>query len=226
MKDVLDAEVQALELQTQLSAIVISDQHTYDKAVVARITGKEWLKDANDWFDSIQKPAYEAYKAILDKRKQVTEPVERRLAEINRGLINWDQEQERARLAEQRRLENEAKAKAEEERIAAAQALEASGATKESVDEFLSAPVAVTEPVVAAPTYEKSSAVVYRDNYSGKVTNLLNLVKFVAKNPHFIGLLQINQTALNQQAKALKDSMNIPGVQVVNNKVVASGRAR
>jgi uncharacterized protein YjbK len=58
------------------------------------------------------------------------------------------------------------------------------------------------------------------------VTNLLNLVKFVAKNPHFIGLLQINQTALNQQAKALKDSMNIPGVQVVNNKVVASGRAR
>lgn len=224
INSVIDAESQALELQQQFASVVILDQQSYDFAVAARVDGKAWLKDANDWFDSIQKPAYEAYKGILDKRKQVCDPVDKQIAAINRALIDWDAEQERQRLVEQRRLEAEERARIEEERLQTAVELEQNGADAESVSEFLSAPVVSSVPVVAARTYEKSNAVVYRDNYSGEVTNLLALVKYVAKNPNFIGLLQINQTALNSQAKALKETMSIPGVRAVNNRVVASGR--
>lgn len=223
MQSVIEVEAEALELRNQLSAVVITDQKTYDKAVNARVDGKAWLKGAGEFFDNLVKPAYAAYKNLLDTKKKVLEPVEGHVNQINKALLKWDQEQEQLRREEQRRLEEEARRQAEEEKLRTAVELESNGADPESVSAFLTAPVA-TAPVVAAPTYERSSAVVYRDNFSGEVTNLLALVKYVAKNPSFIGLLQINQTALNAQAKALKETMSIPGVRAVNNRVVASGR--
>lgn len=233
LSSTIEAEVQALELQNQLAAVVITDQPTYDAAVEARTKGKQFLKDANDWFDSIQKPAYEAYKGILDKRKQVCSPVEDQITAINRGLITWDSEQERLRQVEQRRLEEEARQAAEAERLEMAVSLETNGADAESVAELLSAPVAMTSAIVAPATYQKSKAVNYRDNFSAEITDFFALVKAVAKDKSKLNLLvgiakngdrYIPGPSLNQLAKALKETMSIPGCRVVNNKVVASGR--
>lgn len=220
----VDAEIQALELQQQLQAITITDQVSYDFAVAARTEGKSRLKTINEFYDSIQDPAYRAYKNILDKRKLVCEPVERGLSVVNAALLKFDQEQERLRREEQARLEAEARRQAEDERIRMAEQMKAEGANAETIDEVLDAPVIVTEIAVAAPTYEKSKAVVYRDNYSGECTDIMALIKYVAKNPQFRNLLQPNATAINAQARSLKDSMTIPGIKVTNNKVVASGR--
>lgn len=224
INSIIDAESQAIELNQQLTAIVITGQLSYDVAVEARTKSKNWLKSANDWFDSIQKPAYETYKGILDKRKQVCDPVDRQVAAINRALINFDAEQERIRRREQWELEERARKEAEAQKLADAVHLEETGADEETVEAVLSAPVQVTAPMVAAPTYERSSAVVYKDNWGGEVTDLWALIKAVAKDKSKINLLQVNQPALNQLAKALKETMSIPGVRPVNNKVVATGR--
>lgn len=224
MQTVIEVEQKAIELQAQLGALSITDQATYDRAVDARVKAKEWLDEANDFFDSMQKPAYEAYKKILENRKKVCNPVEQNLAQINRALIDWDTEQERLRILAQREREAEAFKAAEAQRVADAAHLANSGADVETVEAVLAAPVQITESIAVAPTYEKSKAVQYRDNWSGEVTDLFTLVKAVAKDKSKLNLLQINQTALNQMAKALKETMSIPGVRAVNNKVVASGR--
>lgn len=219
-----EAEVKALEIQHQLAAIAITDQQSYEQAVAARVQAKAWLKSASDWFDGLVKPLYTAYKAALDKKKQVLDPVEQTVTGLNKALSAWDYEQEQLRLREQRRIEVEAHRQAEEQRLADAVYLEETGADAETITALLDTPVVNHVPVVAAATYEKSSAVVYRDNWGGEVTDLYALIKAVAKNKNLLGLVQINQPALNRMARDLKGAMEIPGTRPVNNRVVASGR--
>lgn len=221
---IIAVETEALELRSALSALAVTDQITYDAAVTARVEAKAWLKNAGEYFDGLVKPVYHAYKGLLDTKKKVLEPVEATVSTINRELLAWDQAQERLRRDAQVKLEQEARAKAEADRIQQAELLQAAGAGEEAIEELLNEPVIVTEMVVAERTYEASKAVVYRDNYSGEVTDLKALVKFIAKNPSFINLIQVNQTAVNQLAKSMKETLAIPGVKAVNNKVVASGR--
>jgi hypothetical protein len=224
VKTLVDLEQEAITVRSEIAALTITDQESYNVAVEKRTAAKGWLKKAEDWFDGIQRPAYDAYKNILNQRKLVCEPTESAIKKINAALIDFDREQDRIRREEQRRLEDEARRQAEEERLRLAAEVEESGADEETINAVLDAPIEITTPVVAPRTYEKSSAVNFRDNWSGECFDLLDLVKAVAKDKSKIGLLQVNQTALNQMAKALKETMAIPGCRAVNNKVVASGR--
>lgn len=221
---VIDVEQEALEMRSMLAAIAITDQVSYDRAVDARIGAKGWIKGAEEFFDGLVKPAYVAYKNLLDTKKKVIGPVENTVAAINLELLKWDKEQEQIRRAEQQRLENEALAEAERQREEDAKHLAATGADEETVAAVLSEPVQVTAPVVAARTYEASKAVQYRDHWQAEVTDLHALVKFVAKNKGHIALLQPNPSALNNLAKALKQTLGIPGIKAVNKRLVASGR--
>lgn len=220
----VDIEQQAISIRQEMTALTITDQATYDLAVEKRTAAKNWLKGAEEWFDGIQKPAYDAYKNILNQRKLVCDPTETAIRQINGALVRWDEAQERLRREAQLKLEAEARQKAEEERLAQVVELEAQGVDEMTVNAVLDAPVQVTEIAVAPQTYERSKAVTYRDNWSGECFDLFKLVQAVAKDKSKIGLLQINQQALNQMAKALKESMSIPGCRPVNNKVVATGR--
>lgn len=219
---IIAVETEALELRTSLTTLAVVDQATYDRAVDARVKAKAWLKDATEYFDNLVKPAYESYKNLLGAKKSALEPVENAIAGINRGLLAWDQEQERIRLENQRRVEREARERAEAERLAQAEQLQAAGASAAAIDIFLDEPVIVTEAIEVAPTYEKRSDVLYRDNWSGEVTDLKALVKYIAKNPTFLNLIQVNQTAVNQLARSMKGTLDVPGIKPVNKKVVAS----
>jgi hypothetical protein len=220
----VDLEQEAVSVRSEMAALVITDQATYDFAVEKRTEASNWLKNARGFFKGLKDPAYAAWKNICSNENTVCDPVESTIKQINSELVRYDAAQERLRREEQARLDREAREKAEAERIAQAEEMKANGADEETIDVVLSAPVQVTEIAVAKPTYEKSKSVVYRDNYSAEVTSLLSLVKYIAKNPQFINLIQPNTTALNAQARALKESMQIPGVTVRNNKVVATGR--
>lgn len=219
----VDLEQEALMVSGGL-AIEITDQISYNFAVEKRTEAANWLKDARAFFKGMKDPAYAAWKKICSNENLVCDSVESRLKTINGALVRFDQEQDRLRRAEQMRLEDEARKQAEEDRIAQAAQMESEGVDAETVNAVLDAPIQITEPVLAAPTYEKSSAVVYRDNWGGEVVDLWTLVKHVAKDKSHLNLLQINRPALTQLARALKDSMSIPGVRAVNNKIVATGR--
>lgn len=59
----------------------------------------------------------------------------------------------------------------------------------------------------------------YRDNWRAEVTDLLALVKAVAAGKITLDALMPNEVWLNVQARALKNSLAVPGVRAVNNRV-------
>lgn len=217
-------EQEAITVRNEMAAITVTDQLTYDEAVEKRTAAASWLKNAREFFKGMKDPAYAAWKKICSNENLVCDPVDSTVKQINRALLQFDQEQERLRREAQRRLEDEARQRAEEERLVQAAQMEAEGVDEETLNAVLDAPMQITEIAVAAPTYERSNHVQYRDNWGGECFDLLKLVQFVAKNKQHINLVQINQSALTQLARALKESMDIPGIRSVNNKVVATGR--
>lgn len=222
-ESLVNFEQEGLMIRSEL-AIEIVDQESYNLAVEKRTLASNWLKNARTWFKGMKDPAHAAWKKICTNENTVCDPVEAQVKAINTALVRFDAEQEQKRRAEQLRLQEEARKQAEEERIAQAAEMESQGVDKETIDAVLDAPIQHIAPVVAAPTYEKSKQVVYRDNWSGECVDLFELVKAVAKDKTKIGLLQVNQQALNKMAQALKETMVIPGCRAVNNKVVATGR--
>lgn len=156
----VELEQQAISVRSEMSAIAITDQPSYDVAVEKRTAAVAWLKKAEAFFDPSIADAHALHKKLLGQKKSVCEPVEGTIKSINRELIRFDEEQARKRREEQRRLEEEARRKAEEERIAQAEQMQAAGAEEEVIDAVLEAPVVVTEISVAEPTYEKSKEVI------------------------------------------------------------------
>lgn len=218
----VDLEQEAITVRTEMSAVKITDQATYDEAVTMLTKASGWLKNAREFFKGMKDPAHAAWKKICSNENLVCDPTENGIKQIKAEIVRYDAEQERIRLAEQARLEEEARRRAQSDRIAEAEVMEAQGHDAETIDAVLDAPVVVQTSVVAERTYERSSDVVYRDNWSGEVTDLLALVKYVSKNKQHINLIQINQPSLTQLARALKGAMDIPGIKAVNNKVIAS----
>ncbi len=180
----------------------------------------------NTIFDPIIAKAHAAHSEAIKQKRLVCGPVEMTIQNINRELLRFDQEQERIRRDEQRKLEEQARKEAEEQRLADAIHMEDQGANEETVEAVLQAPVAPVVAPVAPPTYEKSKAVTYRDNWSGECFDLHALVKAAAKDKSKLALLQINQPALTQMARAMKETLAdaYPGCRAVNNPVIATGR--
>lgn len=222
----IDMEQAALSVRNEMQAIRITDQTSYNLAVDARTRAAHWLKDAKAWFKGMKDPAYAAWKKICDNEKSVCDLVESTVKQINAELIRYDNEQERIRREEQRRIDEEARKEAEAQRLADAVHLESQGATPEVVEAMLDTPIVAPAAIVAAPTYEKSSAVTYRDNWQGECFDLHALVKAAAKDKSKLALLQINQPALTQMARAMKETLAeaYPGCRAVNNRTIATGR--
>lgn len=225
LKSMVDLETEAISVRSQMAAVKITDQPSYNEAVDMLTTATGWLRNTREFFKSMKDPAYAAWKKICSNENLVCDPTEAGIKQIKGEIVRWDAEQERIRQVEQRRLEEVARKAEEETRLAEAYHMEEQGAPAEVVGAMLEEPIQVHTPVVAERTYEKSSAVTYRDNWGGTCDDLFKLVQFVAKNKQHLNLLQANGPAINQLAKALKESMAIPGIRAVNNKVVATGRS-
>jgi hypothetical protein len=220
-KSAAELEIESFEL-LKFTVPEIDGQEQYDTAVDIRTELANFLKEAEASFKAIKDPVWQEHKKICKHETDVCEPVREKMRRINNALIAFDREQEQKRIELQRRMQEEANRQEAERRLAAAANAEAQGMDEETVSAVLEQDNA---PIVhAAPTYEKSKAVTYRDNYSATVTDLQLLVKYIAKNPTLINLIQINQPALNTYARSLKSQLNLPGVRVVNNRVVSTGR--
>lgn len=221
-----EIESQALILSEQAKTLQVTDQTTYNQAVGLRGAIKDFLKGVQDIFEPMRERAYSAYQEVMKQRDVIKAPAETALKGLDTGISNWTRERERLQRVEQARLQQEANQRAEENRLARAVEVEQAGFDEESVQAVLAEPVR-TETAVATPTYQKSSAIVTRDNWSGEIYDLWELAKAVAADKSKMNLIQGNQTAVNQMARALKETMDIPGIRAVNTPVVAStGRRR
>ena len=220
IKAVEEVEQRALTLPEKATHIQIMDAETFKEAAEFTLTLRTIKKEIDNTFDPIVKKAHEAHKEAVAQKKKVLEPVEQAQKIIDGKIGEFHAEQERLRRAEEERLRKEAEEQArkeeEERRLEEASRLEQEG-NSEMAEALLEAPLA--PPVVVIPKIEtqapKVDGLSVTKIYKGEVVNLAQLIQAVAQGRAPIGLLEVNQTALNGMARALKEAFSVPGCRVV-----------
>lgn len=151
-----------------------------------------------------------AKKQFDDAIKGLTSPIVAVQNHVWTLALQWERAQ-RAREEEARRLATEQARQAEEAR----RKKEAEAARKAGDEglakEITSAPieVAVFEVKSAVPT---STAVGRQKVWQAEVLDFQQLLNHVAAHPEYINLVQPNQVALNELARAQHEALKIPGV--------------
>lgn len=213
-------------------AAVIRSVESYTAAAELLQGMKALRKRIAETFDPHIKRAFESHRALTREKADAEAPLAEAERIVKDAMVAWDTEQERIRIEAQRKADEEARQREEQERLDRAAAMEREG--NEFGDDAMvkEANALINEPapvVVAAPVAKatpKVSGITYRTTYSARVTDVMALVRFVAANPSHVALLTPNLTALNAQARSLKTALRIPGVQVIETKDVAAGVSR
>lgn len=151
-------------------------------------------------------------------------------------MWNWEQEQERQRLAQQelinRSLEKSAAStsvrEAEDNQLEAAAQAHAAGNTA-LAEEILNQPVQpsvqFTPAIVVPSSVPRVTGFTRRGTWKVEVTDLMELVKAVAEGKQLISFLCADISALNKQASATREHTNIPGCKATfTPSINASGR--
>lgn len=218
----------------------IVDAQTFEKAadLLKLVVGLR--KRIETSYKPVIDSAHAAHKAAIAARDEHTRPLDAiegalktkcsafqaiERARIERERLE-EEERQRKAAALAAHAEEEARAKMESQRIELAAKLEAEGRTDEAkrvIDAAVDTPVVlpawakqaapVPQPIREAP---KSAGIGFTERWSAEVTDKLALIRFVAANPQHMNLLDANQTALNQMARAMKSALAIDGVRAVS----------
>ena len=148
-------------------------------------------------------------------------PIETAKTILRRGIGAFAAEQERIRLDLERKAQEQARKNEEEMRLALAVQAEDLGATPETTNEILSTPLG-TAPRAVSPTYQKVAGVSTSQRWHAEIIDLKALVRAVGEGKASIEFLEANLVALNGLARALKGTMNIPGVRAVAEPTVSA----
>jgi hypothetical protein len=210
------------ELDEQIKQFAkIASVTEYEFVAEIQLKAAKLEKEGEEFYEVEVKRLYSAWKDKTTERASITEPAKAIKDRAGQLTAAWQQEQERLRQEEQRRQEEIARKRAEDEALAEAKALQDEGRHEEA-DALLEAPLEI-EPVMVnsyVPTIHGISKP--RDNYQAEITNLLELVKAVAKGKVPLQAIEANMTFLNQMARAQKQTLNYAGVRVVNRPKTAT----
>lgn len=223
-----DVTREALSWPDKVRALAIGDQETYTEAG-ALLQAIKALRREIDWtFDPIIKKAHEAHAEALGQKRKAEAPLAEAEVLLKRGIVAYDAKQEEIRQVEERRLQEEARVAEERRRLDEAAALEREAARtgdrslKAEADALIEEPVA-TPTVVLASSTPKVPGIALRDNWKVAPTvDVKKLAAEIAAGRQPSTLLVPNFTALNGLARSLKGQLRIPGVQVLNDRGVAS----
>ena len=192
---------------------------------------REAQRKADEKAAAERKAADDQRRAEEEQRRKAQEAENARLrAERDAAEAKARGDREAREKAEKAAKEAQAQAAAAEKaaRDAASKAttLETRAATTEQrgaerADMLNQQAASVVAPVVQVnvPTVKGLSS---RKNYKAKVTDLMTLVKAVAEGKAPLAYLLANESVLDKMAKALKEQMNIPGVELVEESIKAS----
>jgi len=181
-------------------------------------------KEVESAFKPIKDAQNAALKATRDQEKKFLEPIEAVELAARHEMAGWDQ-RERKRLEDERRERDRiATEEAEARRLQLAADLDAFGETEAAINVLDQPASAFVEAVTFdEPEPVKVEGISYRSLWSARVVDFATLVRAVADGKAPLELLQANETALNGVARALKQSMSIPGV-IAEEKRIANVR--
>lgn len=229
-----DVTKQALSIVDEANAIVVETSEDYAKASKISNAIKPLQDLIAEKLDPAINQAHKAHKAMLAVKKEQLDPLDEAVKTIHDKMEAWyaaeqrkKAEAERVRQeAERKRIEEERLAEAERKEKEAAELREqnrieeAEVAEKEAeavIEEEVVVEEKKPEPVMESPVGGHSR----RETYKAEVTDMTLFVKAVADGsaPGGIGLLKVNESALNTMARVQKKNLKIPGVRVYTEAV-------
>lgn len=156
--------------------------------------------------------------AVVNQQEIVLGPVMQARKTITEKCGAFEAEERRVAALNQARINAEALAKQEQERILDA----AMADTEEEAEEALTVPLAPPVVPIVRPEVAKVAGVSARETWSAEITDKAAFLAWAAK-PENNYTAEPNMTALNSRARAEKGSMQIPGVKAVS-KLSYAGR--
>lgn len=200
--DTTDIAPRSTAIVSRAQAIVVTDNLTLVSAEEAIVEIRKIRKEvANDFRGPIDK-AHKAHKEMLTLRSKIDDPLKMAEGVLGSKTLAYRQEQERIRVAEERRLQAEARKIEEEKRLAEAERLEQEHRHEEA-EQVVSAPVPT--PVVVVPvTVAKTAGVSQRVNWRFKV-----LDKSLVPRQ----FMMLDEVKIGAHVRSMKEQANIPGIQ-------------
>lgn len=173
------------------------------------------------------KSAHDHHSLLIARMNKWREPIQRALRHLRPLLARRLDEKRRIEEARQREARERAQAFERERLLQEAVHAEKTGETPAVVQQLFEEAETVAPPPVAARPITSVPGVSTRANWKAEIMDLHALVAFVAANPNWIGLIEPNLKALNDQAKTLNVRLaaTIPGVRAVNDVVLTKRRA-
>ena len=209
--DVKEVKTMALSIPDRANAIIINSNEDYARAGQLLLTIKGIRKKIEETFKPIKQKMDVAKKEVLDQEKAADAPLAKAEAIIKPRIAQWNAEQERIRKEEEDRQRAIAQAAEEERRLQEAILAEQSG-HKEEAEAIIETPIQAA-PVVIPKTTPKVAGISFTKQWKFRIVD-------EAKIPR--QYLSVDEQKIGAVVRALKDSTNIPGVEIYSVDSVSS----
>ena len=220
---VRELETKAATLVEQARALEIRNRQTYELAAERLLGVAELRREITAHHAPMKKAAHAAWQETIAAEKRLLEPVEQAERLYKAGIALYESEQRRLEAEARVKAEAEARRTAEEAREREIQQAEAEGADAQEVAAMIAAPLVVAPPAVE-PAFQQAKGVSTALNWKGEVTSMAALVKAIAAGEANISLVTPNEPAINQLARATRGTLQVPGVRFFSEPIVRAGR--
>ena len=176
---------------------------------------KSAQKKIKEFFKPMKDAAKAAHQSICDRENTFLEPLEAAEEITKRKVVTFQQEIEQKRREEAARIEakrQEEERKRREELQRQADAAAAKGKAEKAEALRAAAEEYVAPPVFQAPEPVQAQGTAFKKTWKAEVTDLPLFLKAVAEGRAPLGVISINEAALNAYAKGVKGSMAVPGL--------------
>lgn len=211
-------ETQALQLRGQYDQLVVTNDESAAAMTVYEETARDAAKAIKDHMKPVIEDAREKHKKLIAVQKRLVDPFDMIRAGAREQRLDYQREQERIAAEKQRKLEDEARKKREQE-LRAAEAFK----TEEKVEEIKAEPI---RHIIVKPSVT-SKVKGARTLWHAEIENVYVLIGALARDPVLCGkLFNVGTTEmlvaafeLNKLAVREKDKLDIPGVKAVSRLV-------
>ena len=206
--------------QSQKLADALVDEASFIEAGNFRVALNKARTDAKEKLEPMRVKSYAAYQEVMKLIKEVMTPFEASLSILDGSIGIYRDRQEQKRREEEEKARAEAKKQAEDAKLRVAEEADKSG-DHARAEAILETPTMVVTPVTQ--TAAKVDGMSFRETWKvDPVINLKLLAQAACQGRIPLECVMPNMTVLNNMARALKQNLNIPGVQAVRERVVAS----
>lgn len=183
---------------------------------------KTKISELEDRRKAITAPMDASKKSVMELFSKPTEVLKQAETAIKTAILTYQTEQQRIAAAAQRAAD--AAAEAERLRMQAAAAIaEDAGDVDTAVAIQSASQMMVANVPIAAP--RKVAGISTTVRWSAEVTDKAAYIAHVLTNLDLIDTINIDLTALNRMAVALKGNLNYPGIKAVSTSSISARRA-